>query len=144
MDGDGSDDLHERRATDPAYLSAIEAVRDEVAALRDDMREDARELRAELRSSIDAFAVTHAKEHVTEHDYLQGLLLSANTAHERFEMFIRNAELAQARRDGYLGVFRFTVELLGRYYRPIGALIIALGFTAAALVGAISINIGIR
>jgi hypothetical protein len=134
----------ERRAAAADQLAALEGVRQEVAGLRDDVREDARELRAELRASLEAFALAHGREHQAESAHLSGLVDDAARDHARFDAFIRNAELAQARRDGTLGVFRFVVELLGRYYRPIGALIMTLGMIVAAATGALTISIGIR
>lgn len=136
--------LDERRATDPAILAALDSIRGEVSALRDDMREDIRAVREDMQTSIDAVIATHGREHSIERKYIDGLRTEAVIAHERFDAFIRNAELAQARRDGYLGVFRFTIELLGRYYRPLGALIITMALAFASAIGALRIDISIQ
>jgi hypothetical protein len=125
-------------------LRALEGVRAEVAGLRDDVREDARELRSELRSALEAFALAHGREHQAESVHLSGLVDGAARDHARFEAFMRNAELAAARRDGYLGVFRFVVELLGRYYRPIGALIVTLAVALAAITGALTVAVSVQ
>lgn len=134
----------ERRQTDPVLLDALHAIRGELSGLRDDFREDIREVRRDMQGSIDTVIVQHGKEHALERAYLTGLKEEAELDHARFDTYIRNAELVQARRDGALGVFRFTIELLGRYYRPLGALIIALTFAVAAVVGALTVEIGIQ
>lgn len=128
-----ADEPEERRRNDVVFLDALMGLRMEVTALRDDMREDS----AALRQELGGFALAHAKEHETTR-------LEAEAEHQTFHDFIRNAELAQARRDGYLGVFRFTVETLNKYWKPIGFLIIMLASVAAALAGALTISVGIH
>ena len=51
------------------------------------------------------------------------------------------AELAQARRDGALGVFRFVLELLARHWKPITAIVTSLTVAAAVVSGSIQIEV---
>jgi hypothetical protein len=114
-----------------------------VAELRDDMREDNRrledrvmgavsELRNEQRQSIEA----HAKDHLTA-------AIATESELGQIRLFMRNAELAQARRDGTLGVFRFVLEQLSRHWQPLAGVLMAAAAAALAVAGNIRIQVGL-
>lgn len=134
----------ERRAVDPAYLAALDGIRDELAGLRADVREDVRDVRTELRASIEGFALMHGREHIAEAAHLDELVAERDRVHADFAAFMRAAQLAQARRDGALGALRFVVELAGVHYRELGVLLGIALFGLAAIAGAIRIDIGVR
>jgi hypothetical protein len=56
---------------------------------------------------------------------------------------MRDQELAAARRDGALGVFRFVVEQVSRHWQPLAALIGTMAGLVAFLTGSIHIVIGV-
>jgi hypothetical protein len=108
------DERAERRHFDTALLEAFDRVRDE---LRDEMhKSEGRVMTAilEVRERLEQGEVTHAGIHAAEGE-------SRAIAHARFEDFMHKAELAAARRDGALGILRFSVDLLGRNWRGIAA-----------------------
>lgn len=118
-------------------------VREDIGHLRDDVREDNRRLeervmaaiagaRAEQRESVEA----HAKDHLAA-------AIDNEAAHGRYEAFIRNAEIAAARRDGALGVFRFVIEQVSRHWQPLVAVLGTVAGIAAVLTGSIHIVIGV-
>lgn len=127
-----------------------------VEGLRDDMREDSRDLRHELakveervtarvavveeqgretRAYIERFAKGHAEEHEAEAE-------DRRTTHGLFFDFIRAAELDKARRDGALGVVRYSIELLSRHAPQIVAILTAIGLLGGFATGNISIGVG--
>jgi hypothetical protein len=120
-----------------AFFRAIEGL--EARMREDNERLEARlmgvvvEIRSEQRESN----LEHAKEH-------QSATLVAEAEHARFSEFIRNAEIAQARRDGALGVFRFVVEQVSRHWQPLSALLVTAGIAGLALGGNIHIEVGLR
>ena len=89
-----------------------------IDGLRDDMREDNERLEARIMTAVNGFVTTHGQVHESDR-------MLNERAHYRFEQFIRAAELAQAKRDGALGVLRFAVELVARNWRPITAVLVA-------------------
>ncbi|HEY6014587.1 MAG TPA: hypothetical protein VIU37_11280 [Candidatus Limnocylindrales bacterium] len=125
------------RRDNTLYLDAVEALRDDVREdighLRDDVREDIRE----VRGVVTEFIVKHGADHTAQR-------LESEAAHQRFDSFIKSTEIAQARKDGALGVFRFVLEHLSRNIRPIAAIAGACAVTIAALAGAIHIEVAIR
>jgi len=123
------------RRDSSAFISAIEGLRTEISGLRDDVREDIKEIREDLERAVTNYAITHGHEHQAERD-------DSRAAHDRFDTFIRNAELAQARRDGAIGIFRFVIETLARYARPIATVLLGLAALIAAGSGAIQIQVG--
>lgn len=123
------------------FLDAIEAlrtdVREDIGHLRDDVREDLAASEDRVMTAMTEYTIRHGAEHA------QGVAEAAET-HARFEAFIRSAELAQARRDGALGVFRFVLETASRNSRPLIAIVISVAFAAASIAGAIQVQIGFR
>lgn len=113
-----------------------------IEGLRSDMREDLGAIRHDLAdteerlvSQVTAYTSAHAQEHAT-------VAAKSGEDHERFNAFIRNAELAQARRDGALGVIRFLFELTSRHS---GALIkVVAAITAALLVVNGNVSVAIQ
>lgn len=122
-----------------------------IEGLRDDVREDLRDIRTEIgrseermtaqiavvraegqdtRSYIEQFAKGHAVLHEEEST-------ERRKTHSEFYDFIRKAELDEARRNGALGVVRWTVELLSKHSVQIVTLLGA----AAALVGFVTGNV---
>jgi hypothetical protein len=132
-----ADDLEAPHAAFGAFLRAVED-------LRDDVREDNRrleervmgavsDLRREQRESVEA----HSKAHLTD-------AIATETQFGRINDFMRNAELAQARKDGALGVFRFVVEQVSRHWAPLVAVLAAMAGSALAIAGNIRIELGVR
>lgn len=109
--------------TETALLIAIEG-------LRSDVREDLRDIKTELQG----YMTTHGAEHKAAND-------ERMDAHDRFDAFIRNAELATARRDGALGVVRFTFELFARHSAAIVKLVLAVAGAALVVGGNVHIAI---
>lgn len=110
---------------------------DAIDRLRDDMREDNRDLEKRIMDTVTGFVVAHGKQH-DAHD------VDSEAAHRDFRAFIRAAELAQAKRDGALGVFRFAVELVSRNWRPISVVLVAMTAALFAATGDIRIEIMTR
>jgi hypothetical protein len=117
-------------------------------SLRDDMREDIQGLRDEVRLEGDrredrlmgvmaSFARAHAAEHVDDQLVLDRDIGAMKT-------FMEAAKIAQAKRDGALGVFRFVVELLSKHVRPIVAVIFAVAGAGAVLLGTVHIEVVAR
>lgn len=127
-----------------------------VEGLRDDVREDIRDLRTELgkteervtarvvavevgqtatRHLIEDFAKGHGLEHEAEAE-------ERRSAHGAFHEFIRKAELDQARRDGALGIARYSVELLSKNAPRLIAIIAAMGAVVGLASGSISVSVG--
>jgi hypothetical protein len=108
------DEHSERRLHDTALLEAFDRVRDE---LRDEIRlSEGRVMTAvqTVQTRLEQSEVTHAGIHAVEGE-------TRSIAHARFEEFMHKAELAAARRDGFLGVVRFMFDLIGRNWRGIAA-----------------------
>lgn len=110
-------------ADDAALLNAIEG-------LRSDMREDLTSIRTEIQGverrmteTVTSYSAAHATEH-------RDAYTVRDEAHERYDAFIRAAEIAQAQRDGALGVVRFLFELVARHS---GALVKVVAAAAAAV-----------
>ncbi len=142
-----TDDTHDRRDNSSVH-DAIEALREDVREdlghLRDDVREDNERLEQrvmaaihDVRTDAAGFALDHAKVHIQRQE-------DTDAEHATFREFIRNAELAQARRDGALGVFRFVLEQLSRHWRPLVALLSSVLFGLAILTGSVSIEVVAR
>lgn len=122
----------ERRRYDTDLLEAFDRVRDE---LRREVRESEGRVQAslaDLRDDFEAATKTHAGIHAVEGE-------ARSIAHKRYEDFMLSAELAQARRDGALGVIRFSVDLIGRNWRGIAAVAIGLG----VVLGNVHVGIGV-
>ncbi len=133
------------RRDNSAVSAAIEAlrtdVREDIGHLRDDVREDNERLEqrvmtaiADVRSDAAEFASAHYEVHAARQEV-------TDAEHREFRDFIRNSELAQARRDGVLGVFRFALELLSRHAKPLATIILAGASAWLALSGAVSVTI---
>ncbi len=125
------------RRDNAVYLEAVESLRDDVREDIGHMRDDWREDIKEVRGLVTGFIVAHGKDHVAQRS-------ESEIAHARFDEFIKTAEIAQARKDGALGVFRFVLEHLSRNLRPIIAIAGAAAVTAAAIAGAIHVEVAIR
>lgn len=136
------------RRDNSAVHDAIEVlradVREDIGHLRADVREDNERLErrvmtaiADVRSDAAGFALEHAKVHAARQE-------QTDAEHRVFREFIRNAELAQARRDGVLGVFRFVVEQLSRHWKPLTALLGGVATIAAIATGSIEIAVVAR
>lgn len=108
-----------------------------IDGLRDDMREDNHRLEQRIMTVVTGFVATHGAVHDTDR-------VANDKAHDRFETFIRNAELAHARRDGALGVFRFAVELVSRNWKPLTVVLTAITAVLFAATGDIRIEIVTR
>lgn len=118
-----------------ALLQAIDG-------LRDDFREDLRAAEERLGSQISevsgdvsAFVAAHTEAHRGEGE-------RRGAAEMRFESFISQSELAQARRDGALGAVRFTIEQISRHAGRIVAILATIAAAALAVSGELSIAIG--
>jgi hypothetical protein len=96
------------------FLRAIDGMRDDfredMAGLRCDVREDQRQSEELVMGTLATFVNAHGKEH-DERDATIDVDLV------KFRAFVRAAEIAQARRDGALGVFRFVLEQLTQHAR---------------------------
>lgn len=115
------------RALDERLTGQLEDV-------RADVREDNQRVEDRLMAALQTMATVHAREH-SEED------ADRERVHERFEKFIKAAELAQARKDGALGVFRFVVEVVGRNARPIAQICAGAGILLGVLSGSISVAV---
>ena len=108
--------------------------------LRDDVREDLGASEKRVMTAIEDATRTfggYRDEHGREHVAMRG---DSEAAHKRFDAFIASQSVAQARRDGALGVVRFLVELAGANWKAI----LALGLALYAALGNLEISIGIR
>lgn len=88
---------------------------DAIVALEGRMTGALETLRREAKDS----AFVHAQLHIesdAKHD----------AAHNVFAAFIKNAELAEARRGGVLAVFRFATDTLGRNWKVIAVMLAGL------------------
>lgn len=120
----------ERRHIESGLLEAFDRVRDE---LRDEIRlSEGRVMGAvqSVQARVEQSEVTHAGIHAVEGE-------ARSIAHARFEEFMHKAEIAAARRDGFLGVVRFVFDLIGRNWRGIAAA----GATAWFLLGGIHVQV---
>jgi hypothetical protein len=134
-------DRRDNSAVESAIESLREDVREDIGHLRDDVREDNDRLERRVMSEIAGvrrdqaeFALAHARVHTTRQE-------ETDAEHQVFRQFIRDSELAQARRDGMLGMFRFGLELVSRHSRAIATVILALTGALLALSGAITVTI---
>lgn len=112
-------------------------MREDIGQLRDDMREDNVRLEGRVVTMVTDFVVAHGNDHLAQR-------AQSEEAHQRFDGFIRAAELAQARREGALGVFRFIVEQLSRHWRPITAILAGLAAVLLAATGDIRLEVVTR
>jgi len=127
---DEQESSQQRRHFDTALLEAFDRVRDE---LRDEIqRSEGRVMTAveAVQERIERSEVTHAGIHAAEGE-------SRQIAHARFEEFMHKAEIAAAKRDGALGIIRFSVDLLGRNWRGI----VAAGGAAWFLLGGVHVQV---
>lgn len=127
-----------------------------IDGLRDDVREDLRELRGDMARTEDRMTVrmvalegrqreTHEllTEYATSHGNLhEEEATERRTTHSAFYEFIRKNELDQARRDGALGVVRFSVELLSKNATNIAKVIVAIAGLLAVASGNVHIGLG--
>lgn len=102
-------------------------VREDIAALRDDVKE--------ARALIVDFSTNHGQLHEIEAS-------DRRDAHGTFYAFIRAQEVADARRDGALGVLRFTIELFSKHAPRLVAVILALAGALGVATGNVSVGIG--
>lgn len=122
----------DRRRFDTDLLEAFDRVRRE---LRDEIRLSEGRVQGsigDLRTDFETATKTHAGIHAAEGE-------TRSIVHSRFEAFMSKAELAQARRDGALGVIRFAFDLVGRNWRGI----LALGGAAAFILGNVQVDVGL-
>lgn len=110
---------------------------DAIDGLRDDMREDNHRLEQRIMAVVTGFVTTHGAVHDADR-------MLNDKAHDRFDAFIRAAEMAQARRDGALGVFRFAVELVAHHWKPLTVVLTATTAVLFAATGDIRIEIVTR
>lgn len=138
----------------------IDGVRRDIDGLRDDFREDNQRLRqdfrednasleermtnaigvvstrqAETRELIVDFAKGHAELHEEEN-------VERREAHSAFYKFMRDRELAEARRDGALGVVRFGVELVSKHSTKLVQLLLAVAALLGIVTGAVRVGVG--
>ncbi len=131
-----------------------------IESLRTDVREDIRDLRVDLRTEISAsegrvtarveavdlqgketrayietFARGHAEDHEAE-------AVERRVEHSKFYDFMRKAELNEARRDGALGVIRWSIELLSKHSVQIVTILGALGLLGGFATGNIHLDLG--
>lgn len=123
------------------FLRAIDGMRDDVredlAGLRRDVREDQRVTEERLMGTMAQFARAHSAEH-DERD------LAIDTDLSKFRAFMRTAEIAQAKRDGALGVLRFVLELVSKHAKSIVAIACTGGALVGLLSGVVHVSVGIR
>lgn len=140
-DGTTAPDRRDNSAVSAAIEGLRTDVREDIGHLRDDVREDNERLERRVMTEIAGvrrdqaeFALAHAKVHAVRQE-------ETDAEHRVFREFIRNSELAQARRDGMLGMFRFGLELISRHAKPIATIIVALTGALLALSGSIAIEL---
>ena len=121
---------------DPVGLGLIAAL----DRLRDDWREDLGGLEGRVMTAIGesgrqfgAYREEHGREHIAQRG-------DSEAAHKRFDAFISAAAVAQARRDGALGVMKFIADALGRNWKALAAI----GGTVALLLGNVHVNVGFQ
>jgi len=152
--------LTRRRMTDERTTPPADVIAGGFAALveglRDDVREDIRDLRTEVGKSeervtarVEAVAASQRETRTLIEDYARGHGLEheaeaeeRRTAHSKFFDFIRQFELDQARRDGALGIARWSVELLSKNAPRLIAIIAALAGAIGFASGSITLEIG--
>lgn len=143
----------DRRAPEATIATGFQLL---VEGLRDDVREDIRDLRTELgrveervtarvaavevgqadtRGLIEQFATDHGREHELEAD-------DRRQAHGTFYDFIRATELDKARRDGALGIVRWSIETLSKNAPRLIGIILSLATALGVVTGAISVSVG--
>lgn len=120
----------DRRRFDFELIRVLNDVKDELRREISASEDRVQGSIAELRTDFEQATTTHAGIHAAEGE-------SRSIAHQRFEDFMRKADIAQARRDGALGVVRFGADLVGRNWRGI----LALGTAAAILLGNIRVEV---
>lgn len=122
-------------------LDAIDGLRtdmrEDIGQLRDDMREDNERLERRIMTAVTGFQSAHLAVHDVDK-------AANDVAHATFTAFIRNAELAQARRDGALGVFRFGIELISRNWKPLTVVLAAVTAALFAATGDFRVEIVTR
>lgn len=127
-----------------ALLRAVDDVRTDVRELRDDVREDNAALEQRVMAAL---AVAREEQRLSVEAHAKAHLESAienETELGRIRDFMKNAELAQAHRDGALGVFRFGLEQLSRHSGSIVRVLLAAGSVIALASGAIQFEIVIQ
>lgn len=91
----------------------------------------------DYRRDMTDFVIAHGRDH-------EAMQIERERDHGEFRAFMKNAELAQARRDGALGVFRFGVELLSRHARPLATLLVPILLFLLAALGNFRIEVVAR
>lgn len=123
------------------FLRAIDGMRDDfredMAGLRRDVREDMAKSEERVMGTMAQFARVHGVEHDEDRLALDRDLTT-------FRAFMHAAEIAQAKRDGALGVLRFVLELVSKHAKPIVAVIGAATVGIAVLLGQIHIEVVAR
>lgn len=127
-------DRRDNSSVNAAIEALREDVREDIGHLRDDVREDLAASEGRLTRMVTDFITLHGRDHTAQRT-------ESEIAHARFDTFIRAAELAQARRDGALGMIRYFLELVSRHAKPIATIILALAGAVLALSGAITVQI---
>jgi hypothetical protein len=127
----------------------IESVRTDIRALDARQREDLAQMEGRVTARVTALearqsetfelVTEYAKNHGEEHE---AEAVERREAHGKFYDFIRAAEVAEARRDGALGVLRFTVEQLSRHSARIVQIVLALAALLGIASGAVSVDVG--
>jgi hypothetical protein len=141
-------DRRDNRSVFGAIEALREDVREDVGHLRDDMREDLKTARDEVRhdlAAIESRMMTTLTDYIRVHsDDHTAQRRESQAAHERFTEFVRGQEIAQARKDGAIGVARYAIELLSRHAKPLGMLLVSAAAFLGVASGAIQIEIVAR
>lgn len=127
----------------------FESVRNDLRVARREGREDLAAMEARVTARIAAvesrqgetfdLVTDYAKTHGEQHE---GEAAERRVEHGKFYDFMRRAEVAEARRDGALGVLRFTVEQLSRHSGRIAQVLLSAAALAGIISGAVSVDIG--
>lgn len=131
------------------FQQLAEGLRADIRDLRDDVREDLVALegrvtarvaaveaeQASTRGLIEQFATDHAREHENEAE-------ERRMTHGQFYDFIRAWELDRARRDGALGIVRWSIETLSAHAPRLVGLVLAIATALGLASGTISVHVG--
>jgi hypothetical protein len=116
--------------------------------LRDDFREDLGLLEGRLMTAIGEnrrqltdYADAHGKEHAALRVDAEKDVAAAKAAHDRFDEYIEKSKLAQAHKDGALGVTRYVVELLARNATALVKIAAAVAGLLLAISGSVHVSI---
>jgi hypothetical protein len=108
--------------------------------LRDDVREDLGAMEGRMTKEIGGIRREfneYGKAHGDDHAATRA---ATEAVHARFDTFIKANELAQARRDGALGMVRFVLDVGSRNWKLIALVFGALGLA----LGNVHVNVGLE